>query len=138
VLDGVKAWTVGEHPAGKDALDLSGELDLVNLDERCRMGRLGGWAAIADPRRHFERAELHRLIDRDFQMRNAPRYLVESGKHGDLVLDDVGAYLERAKHRDGGGKTEQQSKVGESRFKPLHHAQAPLNGSARLTPTLPL
>jgi len=33
VLHGVKAGAIGEHPAGKDALDLSGELDLVNLDE---------------------------------------------------------------------------------------------------------
>jgi hypothetical protein len=33
MLHGVKAWTVGEHPAGKDALDLSVELDLVNLDK---------------------------------------------------------------------------------------------------------
>jgi hypothetical protein len=33
MLHGVKAGTVGEHPAGEDALDLSVELDLVNLDE---------------------------------------------------------------------------------------------------------
>jgi hypothetical protein len=33
VLHGVKAGTVGEHPAGKDALDLAVELDLVNFDE---------------------------------------------------------------------------------------------------------
>jgi hypothetical protein len=33
VLHGVKAGTVGEHPAGEDALDLTVELDLVDLDE---------------------------------------------------------------------------------------------------------
>jgi hypothetical protein len=33
MLHGVKPGTVGEHPAGKNALDLSVELDLVNLDE---------------------------------------------------------------------------------------------------------
>ena len=33
MLHGVKAGTVGEHPAGEDALDLSVELDLVDLDE---------------------------------------------------------------------------------------------------------
>jgi hypothetical protein len=33
MLDGVKAGTVGKHPAGEDALDLSVEPDLVNLDE---------------------------------------------------------------------------------------------------------
>jgi hypothetical protein len=122
VLHGVKAWAVGEHPAGKDALDLSGELDLVDLDEGCGVRRLGGRAGIADPRRHFERAELHRLIDRNFQMRDAPRHLVESGKHGDLVLDDFGTRSRSAEHRARGDKTEQQSKVCASRFRPLHHA----------------
>jgi hypothetical protein len=33
VLNGVKARTVGEHPAGEDALDVAVELDLVDLDE---------------------------------------------------------------------------------------------------------
>jgi len=33
MLHGVKAGTVGEHPASEDALELSVELDLVNLDE---------------------------------------------------------------------------------------------------------
>jgi hypothetical protein len=133
----VKAWAIGEHPAGKDALDLSGELDLVNLDEGCGVWRLGGWPGIANPRRHFERAELHRLVDRNFQMRDAPRHLVERGKHGDLVLDDFGARCGRAKHRNGCDEAEQQSKVGKSRFKPLHHAQAPLNGIVPLTPASP-
>jgi hypothetical protein len=33
MLHGVKAGAIGEHPAGKDALDISVEPDLVNLDE---------------------------------------------------------------------------------------------------------
>jgi hypothetical protein len=33
VLDRVKAGALGEHPAGEDALQLAGELHLVNLDE---------------------------------------------------------------------------------------------------------
>ena len=33
MLHGVKAGTVGKHPAGEDALDLSVELDFVHLDE---------------------------------------------------------------------------------------------------------
>jgi hypothetical protein len=33
VLDGVKAGTLGEHPAGKDPLHLAGELYFVHLDE---------------------------------------------------------------------------------------------------------
>jgi len=119
VLHGVKAGAIGEHPAGKDALDLSGELDLVNLDEGVGMRRLGWRPGIANPRRHFQRAELHRLIDRNFQMRDAPRHLVESGILGDLVLDGVGT---RSGHAKRGDKTEQQTKMSASRFRPLHHA----------------
>jgi len=33
VLDRVKAGAFGEHPAGEDALHLSRELHLVDLDE---------------------------------------------------------------------------------------------------------
>jgi hypothetical protein len=33
VLDRVKAGTLGEHPAGENALHLAGELHLVDLDE---------------------------------------------------------------------------------------------------------
>lgn len=122
MLHGVKAGAIGEHPAGEDTLDLSGELDLVNLDEGVGVRRLGRRPGIANPRRHFQRAELHRLIDRNFQMRDAPRHLVESGKLGDLVLDGIGTRTGYAKHRGGGGKTEQQSKMSASRFWPLHHA----------------
>jgi hypothetical protein len=122
MLHRVKAGAIGEHPAGEDALDLSGELDLVNLDERVGVWRLGWRPGVANPRRHFQGAELHRLIDRNFQMRDAPRYLVESGKHGDLVLDGFGTRIGYAKPGGGGDKTEQQSKTGTSRFWPLHHA----------------
>jgi hypothetical protein len=99
MLHGVKAGTVGEHPAGKDALDITVELDLVDLDEGIGVRRLGGRPRIAHPRRHFESAELHRLIDRNFQMRNAPRHLVESGEDGDRILGGLGARLGSAKHR---------------------------------------
>ena len=122
MLHGVKAGAIGEHPAGKDALDLSGELDLVNLDEGVGVRRLGWRPGVANPRRHFQRAELHRLIDRNFQMRDAPRHLVESGKLGDLVLDGFGTRSRYAKHRGGSDKTEQQNKMGASRFRPLRHA----------------
>ena len=83
------------------------------------MRRLGWRARVADPWRHFERAELHRLVDRYFEMRDAPRHLVESGKLGDLVLDGVGT---RSGHAKRGDKTEQQSKMSASRFRPLRHA----------------
>jgi hypothetical protein len=118
----VKAGAVGEHPAGKDTLDLSGELELVNLDEGVGVRRLGWRPGVANPRRHFQRAELHRLIDRNFQMRDAPRHFVEGGKHGDLVLDGFGTHSGHAKHRGGGDKTEQQNKMCASRFRQLHHA----------------
>jgi hypothetical protein len=91
VLHGVKAGTVGEHPAGKDALDLSVELDLVHLDEGRSVRRLGRRPGVADPGRHFERPELHSLIDRYFEMRDAPRHLVEGSKDGDRILDLLGA-----------------------------------------------
>jgi hypothetical protein len=122
VLHGVKAGAIGKHPAGKDALDLSGELDLINLDEGVGVWRLGWRPSVANPRRHFQRAELHRLIDRNLQMRDAPRHLVESGKHGNLVLDGFGMRSGYVKRGGRGDKTEQQSEMGASRFWPLHHA----------------
>jgi hypothetical protein len=33
MFDGVEPGALGEHPAGKDALLLTAELDLVDLDE---------------------------------------------------------------------------------------------------------
>jgi hypothetical protein len=41
MLDRVKARALGEHPAGKDPLDLARQLGLVDLDERGGMRRLG-------------------------------------------------------------------------------------------------
>jgi hypothetical protein len=124
VLHGVKAGAAGEHPAREDALDLPVELDLVHLDEGCGVRRLGGRPGIADPWRHFQRAELHRLIDRYFQMRDAPGHLVEGGKHGDRILNLFGTRGSSAEHRHAGDKTEQERKAGAvpSRFKMLHHA----------------
>jgi hypothetical protein len=106
VLHGVKAWALGEHPTGKDALDLSVELDFVHLGEGSGVGWLRGRAAIADPRCHFQRAELHRLIDGDLQMRDTSRHLVERGEYGDRVLDLVGAHFGSAECRHGGDQAE--------------------------------
>jgi len=88
VLDGVKTGTLGEHPAGEDALHLAGELHFVDFDEGCGMRRLGRRARVADPRRDLECAELDRLVDGNLEMRDAPRHLVEGGEHRDRVLDD--------------------------------------------------
>jgi hypothetical protein len=87
VLDRVKAGALGEHPAGKQALLFAGQLHLVDLDEGRRVGLLGRRARVADARRHLQRAELDRLVDRDFKMLDAPGHLVERGEYGDLILD---------------------------------------------------
>lgn len=100
MLHGVKAGTVGEHPTGEDALDFAVELDLVNLDEGRGMRRLGRRPGVADPWRHFEGTELHGLIDRYFEMRDAPRHLVERRKDGDRVLDLLGACRGSSKRAD--------------------------------------
>lgn len=88
MLHGVKAGAVGEHPAGEDALHLAGELDLVHFDEGGGLRSLGGRASVAYARRNFQRAELDRLIDGNFQMRNPPGDLVERGEHRNFVADD--------------------------------------------------
>jgi hypothetical protein len=90
VLNGVKARALGEHPAGEDPLDLTRQLGLVDLDERGRVRALGRRGRIADPRRHFERAELDRLINRDLEMGDAACHLVERREHRDRVLDRLG------------------------------------------------
>ena len=101
MLDGVKTRALGEHPAGEDPLDLSRQLDLVDLDEGGRMRRLGRRRRIAHPRRHLQRAELDRLVDGDLEMGNAARDLVEGGEHGDRVLDRLGQSEARRSAEDG-------------------------------------
>jgi hypothetical protein len=87
VLDRVKPGALGEHPAGEEPLLLAGELHLVDLDEGRRVRLLGRRACVADARRHFQRAELHRLVDWDLEMGNASGHLVERGEYGDRILD---------------------------------------------------
>jgi hypothetical protein len=93
VLDSVKAGALSEHPPRKDALHVAGERDLVDLDEGSGVGRLGRRPRIANPRRDFQRAEFHGLIQRNLEMRDAASHLVEGGEHGDRVLDDLGLGL---------------------------------------------
>ena len=107
VLDGVKAGALGEHPAGEDALHLAGQLHLVDLDEGCGVRRLGRRTRVADPRRHFERAELDRLVHGNLEMGDAARHLVERGEHRDRVLDDFRMSeidREPGSQREGGDK----------------------------------
>jgi len=90
MLDGVKARAVREHPAGEDPLDIAIELDLVDLDEGRRVRGLGRGPRVAHPRRHLQRPELLRLIDRDLQRQDAPRHLVERRERRDRILDVLG------------------------------------------------
>jgi hypothetical protein len=90
MLDGVKAGAFREHPACEDALLLTRELELIDFDERRRVRRLGRRPRVAHARRDLQRAELDRVIDLDFEMRDAAGNLVERGKHGDRILDRIG------------------------------------------------
>jgi hypothetical protein len=98
VLHGVEPRAFGEHPAGEDALNLAGELGLIDLDEGRGAGRFGRRRAGAHPRRHFERAELHRVVDANLERRDTPRDLIEGGEDGNRVLDLLGARLACGKH----------------------------------------
>jgi len=51
------------------------------------------------------------MIDRYLKMRDAPCHFVEGGKHGDRILDLVGACIRSAKRRHGGDETEQESEA---------------------------
>ena len=85
VIDGVQAGARGEHPAVEDALHLARQRDLVDLDEGVGLRRLGRRPREADPRRHLERAELHRLVDIDVERDDPAGDLVEPGENGDRV-----------------------------------------------------
>ena len=87
MLDRVQARARGEHPAGEDALDLALQRQLVDLDEAVGVRRLGRRARVADARRHLERAELHRLVDRDIEGDDAAGDLVEAGEHRGRIGD---------------------------------------------------
>ena len=87
MLDRVQARTRGEHPAGEDALDLALQGDLVDLEEGVGVRRLGRRARVADARRHLQRAELHRLVQRNVERDDAAGDLVEAGEHRRIVRD---------------------------------------------------
>jgi hypothetical protein len=137
MLDGVKAGALGEHPAGEDALDLAGELDLVHFHEGGGVRRLRRRAAVADARRHLQRAELHRLIDRDLQMRDPARHLVQRGEYRDRILDLVGKRRARCQHARERKNDPRPSEwcAAPSGFTILHHAAHCLNSPpTRATP----
>jgi hypothetical protein len=103
VLDRVKAGAFGEHPPGEDPLHLARELLLIDLDEGRGAGLFRRRARVADPRRHLERAEFDRVVDRNLKMRDPPRDLVEGGEDRDRIPDDFGRGPAR---RDGRGDNE--------------------------------
>ena len=87
MLDRVQAGARREHPAGEDALDLALQRHLVDLDEGVGVRRLGRRPRVADARRHLQRAELHRLVDRDVERDDAAGDLVEAGEHRGRIGD---------------------------------------------------
>ena len=97
VIDRMEPRARGEHPSGEQALDLAGQRDLVDLDERVGPRRLGRRPRIAGARRHLERAELHGLVDIDIEADDPPGDLVQSGEYRDRVVDPLGL------SRGGGG-----------------------------------
>jgi len=119
MLHGVKAGAVGKHPAG--------------------VRRLRRRARVADPRRHFEGAELHRLVDRYFEMRDASGHLVERGKDGDRVLDLLGVCWRRPEraHPCHDQQSQSDASLAQPRFRVLHHAPNLLNDVAPIVPVRP-
>lgn len=93
MLDGIQPRALGEHPAGEDALNFPVQLDLIDLDKRGCVRRLSRRSGVAGARGDFKRAELDGLSDRNFEMRDAARDLIEGREHGDRVLDLVGQCL---------------------------------------------
>src|SRR6185295_7292981 len=71
----------------EDALDLVLQRDLVDLEERVGVRRLGRRARVAGPRRHLQRAELNGLADRDIERDDPAGDLVEAGEHRLIVRD---------------------------------------------------
>jgi hypothetical protein len=131
VLHGVKARTLGEHPASEDPLDLSRQLHLVNLDEGGRVRRLGRRRRIAHSRRHLQRAELNRLVDGNLEMGNASRDLVEGGEHGDRVLDRLGQSEARRSAGDRQANRKEHNCRGAwsgNLFNSSHHSAHLVNG----------
>jgi len=132
VLDGVKTGTLGEHPAGENALHLAGQLHLVDLDEGRGVGRFGRRTGIADPRRHLERAELDRLVDGNLEMGDAPGHLVEGGEHRDRVFDDLGSGdlggRAEGQHQAHAGHRNRAGQAPSAKARSLHHTAHLLNG----------
>jgi hypothetical protein len=131
VLDGVKAGALGEHPTGENALHLAGQLHLVDLDEGRGVGRFGRRTGVAHARRHFERAELDRLVDGNFEMGDAPGHLVEGSEHRNRVFDDLGLDNIDGKTGRKRGRDDQENRTGQAagaKAHSLHHTAHLLNG----------
>ena len=90
MLHRVEPRAFGEHPAGEDALNFTVQLDLIDFDKRRCVRRLGRRPRIADARGDFEGAKFDGLTDRDFEMRDAARDLIERREDGNRVFDLVG------------------------------------------------
>ncbi len=91
MLDAMKAGARREHPAGEQPIEGVLFRDLVDLDEDVGARRLGRRPREADARRDLQRAELHGLVDGDFERNDAPGDLVEALEHRGRMLDPIGA-----------------------------------------------
>ena len=92
MLDPVKPWTCGKHPAGKNPIDLFVELDLVDLDKGICLRCLGDRAGIAGPRFQSQSTELNHFINRHRKSNNSTGDFVETGKIGKSIDDPLGPH----------------------------------------------
>src|SRR5262245_57778736 len=98
------------------------------------MRRLGRRARIAYTRRHLERAELHRLVHRYFEMRDAPSDLVESREDADRILNLLRVDPGCAEGTHGSDEQKEgDACVASSRFRVLHRAPEPHANPPALT-----
>src|ERR1700730_6372145 len=108
MLDAVQARARRRHSTRKDPFVLVGGIDLIYLNESCRLRRLRGGARVTGPFGNLERTELHGFAGRGFKGNRASGDLVQSGKHRHRMLDLVGA----RKARDHQHRTSQMTQSG--------------------------
>jgi hypothetical protein len=87
MLDRMQTRAGGEHPPGKDALDLALERHLVDFEKGVGVRRLGRRARVAHARGDLQRPELHRFADPRVEGDDAAGDLVESGEDRPSICD---------------------------------------------------
>ncbi len=111
MFDGVQARTFCKHPSGKDTPNAAIQRNLVNFDKGCGFGLLGHRTGETDPWGDLQLTKFHGLIDIDIKgVRDAGNF-VDSGKHGDAVLDALGMGHAQTK-----GESDYNHKRGKKKF----------------------